>query len=374
MTKKTTEKIGPLTIRAEVANGQCTGNWVVDIPANFNGNTSRQRKRHRTKTAAITAARQLVKAVQVGQMLLNSGHSGLGLHDVFDQWLQEQKARVRSGLKKVSSLGTDLNGLRHVMDFFKNEDMGKIDASRIEEFQMHRLAIGQKRVSVNTECQKLKALLNWAHNKRLIPSVPTVRKLDEPPVNTEVPQQDEMLLILAELPFSQALLTRLMVETGLRPSEAYTLRWDSVDLTRNTLKVGNVDENTPKTMHSYRDVAFGEGLAMDLAKQRKSTNSEWVFPNRDFEDKPMDNYRRSLKSAVERSGVKRYGKPIKFTPKYCRKAYTSYQYLRGIPLSTIKQLVGHSPSSKVTETHYLHIPESTRRSAVLELDEAGTSK
>ena len=151
------------------------------------------------------------------------------------------------------------------------------------------------------------------------------------------------------------------------------MRWDSIDLNRNTLKVGNVDENILKTMHTYRDPAFGEGLDMDLAQQRKSTNSEWVLPNRDLDDKLMENYRRSLKSAVERSGVKRYGKPIKFTPKYCRKAYTCYQYLRGIPLSTIKQLGGHSPSSKVTENHYLHIPESTRRSAVLELDEVGIS-
>ena len=307
-------------------------------------------------------------------MLLNDGFSGLGLHDVFGKWLEEQQARVDSGLKKISSLKTDLNGLRHVMDYFKNEDMAKIDASRIEAYQMHRLAIGQRRVSVNTECRKLKALLNWTHNKRLIPSVPTVRVLEEPPVNTEVPQENEMLLILAELPFSQGLLTRLMVETGLRPSEAYTLHWDVIDFDRRTLMVGNVDENTPKTMHSYRSVAFGEGLAKDLAQQKRATNSEWVFPNRDTGDKPMDNYRRSLKSAVKRSGVKRYGKPIKFTPKYCRKAYTSYQYLRGIPLSTIKQLVGHSPSSKVTETHYLHIPESTRRSAVLELGEAGFSK
>ena len=245
--------------------------------------------------------------------------------------------------------------------------MAKIGASRIEAYQMHRLVQNMKAVSVNTECRKLKALLNWCHENRLIPDVPKVRILDEPPLNTEVPTESEMLRILAELPPMQALLTRLMVETGLRPSEAFRLQWAAIDLDRRVLRVGVVDGQTPKTAHSNREVAFGNILAEDLRAHQKSSKSKWVFPNRDGKDKPMDNYRRSLKSAVERSGVTRYGKPIKISAKYFRKAFTSYQYSRGVPLSTIKQLVGHSPKSKVTEAYYLYIPESTFRLAVLEL-------
>ncbi|MEP3786725.1 tyrosine-type recombinase/integrase [Ascidiaceihabitans sp.] len=112
-------------------------------------------------------------------------------------------------------------------------------------------------------------------------------------------------------------------------------------------------------------------VRMDGTMQRNSVyeiSFEVRFPNRDGKNKPMDNYRKSLKSAVERSGVERYGKPITFTPKYARKAFTSYQYLRGVPQSTIKKLVGHSPNSRVTEAHYLHIPESSLRNTVFELE------
>lgn len=368
MTRKTTQKVGALTVRAEIVKGLGTGNWVVDVPIDFNGNGKRRRHRYPSKSAAMMAARQMNKDLQLGEMMRNEGQCGLGLHDVFGRWLEDQKLQVASGLKKESSLRTDLNGLRHVMAFFKDEDISQIDATRIEAYQRHRLAEKIKPVTVNTECRKLRALMNWCHNHRLIEVVPKVRMLNEVPVNTEVPLQEEIVLILQQLPEMQAVLTRLMIETGLRPSEAKRLKWDAIDLVRQTLSVGIVDGETPKSNPSYREMAFGDGLAADLLKLKRSTNLAWVFPNRDGKNKPMDNYRKSLKSAVERSGVERYGKPMKFTPKYARKAFTSYQYLRGVPLSTIKKLVGHSPNSRVTEAHYLHIPDSSLRNTVFELD------
>lgn len=374
MTNKTTQKIGSLTLRAEVAKGQGTGKWIVDVPANFNGSGKRRRLRHPSKSAATNVARQMLKELQLGQMMLSEGRCGLGLHDVFGQWLTEQQARVQRRLKKATSLRTDLNGLRHVMGFFKDEDISRIDSSGIEAYQVHRLAKGLKAVSVNTECRKLKALLHWCHDKRLIETMPKMRMLDELPVNTEVPLEREMLMILAELPFTQGLLTRLMVETGLRPSEARMLNWDVIDLDRKVLKVGVVNGHTPKTLGSHREVAFGDGLAADLLKHKRTTNAAWVFPNRDGLNKPMDNYRKSLSSAIKRSGVQRYGKPMKSTPKYCRKAFISYQYLRGVPLNTIKQLVGHSLQSRVTETNYLHIPESSLRKTVFELGVEGKAE
>ncbi len=82
----------------------------------------------------------------------------------------------------------------------------------------------------------------------------------------------------------------------------------------------------------------------------------------------MGCFKKSLKSAVERFGVLRDGKPIRFTAKYGRKAFTSYQWIRGIPLELIRKMVGHSPNSWVTEQNDLHIPAESAREAVLDLD------
>ena len=124
--------------------------------------------------------------------------------------------------------------------------------------------------------------------------------------------------------------------------------------------------STPKTKYSYRTVSFGVGLQSDLAAIR--SGSDWVFPSRFNPSKHFDNCRKSMKSAVMRSGVTRNGKPIKLTPKYGRKAFTSYQWIKGVPLELIKKMVGHSPKSKVTETHYLFIPSQMAEEAVFELD------
>ena len=82
----------------------------------------------------------------------------------------------------------------------------------------------------------------------------------------------------------------------------------------------------------------------------------------------MDNYRKSLNSAVKRSGVQRLGKPMRFTPKFARKAFTSYQWIKGTPLELIKKMVGHSPNSRVTERNYLFLPDCAVKEAMFELD------
>jgi len=47
--------------------------------------------------------------------------------------------------------------------------------------------------------------------------------------------------------------------------------------------------------------------------------SEYVFPGRN-PDKPLNNFRKALKTAVKKSGIKRHGKPLPISPQIIRKA------------------------------------------------------
>ena len=123
---------------------------------------------------------------------------------------------------------------------------------------------------------------------------------------------------------------------------------------------------TPKTRHSNREVHIGEGLCADLVKIH--TEPDYVFPQRGNPTKPMTCYKKSLQSAVSASGVQRFGEPMRFTPKYGRKAFMSYQWIRGTPLELIRKMVGHSPNSRVTEQNYLHIPNDSVVGAVMDID------
>ncbi len=144
------------------------------------------------------------------------------------------------------------------------------------------------------------------------------------------------------------------------------LRWSQIDLARQLIKIGLTDVDTPKTKHSNREVFVCEGLASDLVALGQEYG--YVFPGFKDPEKPMDNFRKALKSAVIKSGVNRYGKPMRFTPKFGRKAFTSYQWIAGTPLELIRQMIGHSPNSKVAVKNYLHMPSESVRAAVLDLD------
>jgi DeoR C terminal sensor domain len=67
-------------------------------------------------------------------------------------------------------------------------------------------------------------------------------------------------------------------------------------------------------------------------------------------------------------GVQRFGKPIRFTSNYGRKAFRFFQWVRGTPLERIRMMVGHSPYSRATEQNDLHIPNDSVVGAVLDVN------
>lgn len=368
MTKKTTEHVRDISIREERANGKVTGRWILNIPPNFDGNSKRMRKQYPSKTAAKNAAKQLVKRMQLVEHNTAKGVTGFMLKDVFGMWLEDEKRKIAAGHKRKSSLRTDLNGLSHVLNVLGDVDIGIIDENHVMDYQASRNKDQVKPVTINTETRKLKALMNWCFDKRLIDRPLKFRSLREFKVNTEVPTLEEMVKILDELPFKIRVLMRLMIETGLRKSEAYGLRWEQVDLEQKRVRICQTGTFDPKGEVSVRDAAIGDGLKHDLIKLRQELEeSDWVFPSDINSMKPMDNCRKSLTSAIKRSGVQRFGKPIKFTPKYGRKAFSSYQWINGTPLELIKKMMGHSPNSRVTVDAYIHMPDDMMAERVIEL-------
>jgi len=293
---------------------------AIDLSPKVSPTGKRARHLYPSKSAAQKAAREYIKQIEIVDHLARRGTNSYTLNDVFPQFFQTEQKKVAAGHKRETSLKTDLNGLKHVLDHLGDHEVGKIDDEAVTSYQAKRKADGVKPVTINTEVRKLRLMLNWCVRKRIIDQKPQITNLVEPPVQTEVPLLDELLRILENLPVRHLVLTRLMCETGLRVSEAMPLRWDQVDLARNVIKVGATGEITPKTADSYRDVMICDGLAADLAKL--GNEHAHVFPGFRDQDKPMDNYRKALKTAVINSGVKRYGKPMRFTPKFGRKAFT----------------------------------------------------
>ncbi len=65
---------------------------------------------------------------------------------------------------------------------------------------------------------------------------------------------------------------------------------------------------------------------------------------------------------------------MKLTVKMLRKFYVTSQELRGLDHRLIQRMIGHAPGSKVTEKHYLFLPESVDRTGVLNMEEDVVAK
>lgn len=369
MTNKSTEQFGELTLREELVNRKATGYWILDIPPHFDDNPKRKRQRFPSKTAGKNHARQLIKKQRLIEHNTTKGVTGFTLNDVFPLWRDDEMQKIAAGHKRTSSFRTDLNGLSNVLDVLGGVDIGLIDKNYVMSYQAKRREEQYRAISINTDTRKLKALMNWCFDNRLIDRPLKFRQLKEYKAKTEVPTLEEIVKILEELPFKLRVLMRLMIETGLRKSEAHHLRWEQIDLEHQRIEVSETDKFTPKGEDSVRLVSIGEGLKADLValRQEQPEESDWAFPSIRDPNKPMDNCRKALQSAIVRSGVQRFGKPMKFTPKYARKAFSSYQWVAGTPLELIKKMMGHSPNSRVTVDSYIHMPDGMMAEKIIEL-------
>ena len=84
-------------------------------------------------------------------------------------------------------------------------------------------------------------------------------------------------------------------------------------------------------------------------------------------DKPIDNMRKALATAVEQASIRRRGRRVKLTLHSFRKASATWQAKRGIDENVLQSLLGHSPGSRVTRQYYVQAQAEDRLAAVIAL-------
>ena len=126
--------------------------------------------------------------------------------------------------------------------------------------------------------------------------------------------------------------------TGLRFSEAATLRWDQVDLRDHTLHLPDPKNRRPFTLPLTDHVV---GLLQ--ARQALAVNA-YVFPSRDGAG-PLVEPRRQMQHVTAQSGVV-------FTVHDLRRTFTTIASVCGLPHETVKRLINHQ-TQDVTSRHYI---------------------
>ena len=362
--------IQPYTVRPHVRGGQPTGKWQLDTPPHLSSNGKRKREMFETRSAAEREAKQRLQRLAAGTTpvaplgLGLRSLCGVRLNRLAEMWSEHRLRQVELDKRAVSTFETNLHQLKPLLAFFGNDDIALIDETRIEDYQGHRLKQGRKPRTINSEVGTLKVILGWAKKQRLIAVVPDVQQLRPKDTIIELPTPEEVVRIISALPKRLRVLVLALAETGCRKSELFGLPWEDVDEIRGVIWVRPHSERLIKNEQSIRPIPISDQLLEAIRKLPKE--GFYVFPGRK-EGKPIENFRKALKTAVEQAGVERNGKAMHLTPHMFRKAYATWQAERGIEETTLQTLLGHARGSKVTRKVYVHPQIEARRKAVFEL-------
>lgn len=194
----------------------------------------------------------------------------------YEDWLRTKEASRRS----ATYLKYRRIGKVHLLPVFGRLPLKDLDYRRINAFYQSLDKKGLAKSTIATIAACLKASLEDAVKKRLIPSNPAKLAMSRTPGHKEArflkPEELKMFLEAAKGERLEDAFI-LALNTGLRPGEWLGLPWDAVDLDAAKLTVrqalheedGNVFLGEVKTKAARRTISLPAAAVQALKRQRK---------------------------------------------------------------------------------------------------------
>jgi integrase len=361
-------KIGSLTVREFVRDGQPTGKWVLDIPTSMTGG-KRKRKLYASRDEAVRTARELWKRIRAREwgLVEKPTRVRITIEDATTQWKKYDEDRVATLKKQRISLDTDLYRLKAVQTFFVGRFLDEIGETELVGYQKNRLSGGYSPASINSEIRSLGKVFRWGLKQKLLDAVPAVERIPEQLLaDVVVPTLEEVQRIIDATPKENLALVWFLALTGCRTGEAYNLTWDCVDEVNGWVEIRPKDGWKPKNSNSTRRLPV-EGILLELIRQQPKV-SRFVFPSTVAPEKARTNMRKAFATAVKKAQIVRNRQPVlDIKPKYLRKAFATWQAEQGTHPRLLQALMGHAPGSTVTDRHYIKPQEEAMRAAVVRM-------
>lgn len=299
---------------------------------------------------------------------------------------------------KASSGYTLLSHLKRINKYFGPEiKITKIttnDCLNFRSYLQNELKI-RRSTSIVT-FSYFKRIMNYAANKKNIISIDPAEKIFlEAQTNDEryslfklnihkkfYIEESDLKIVLKKIDsisknnirdYEKVMITKIMLNTGLRIGETLSLTWDDIDIENNTISVkknivcvkGEYVSQSPKTKSSLRDVSVSSKFMKELNEYRyllydfKQTRFTWdnsfnlVFPSLDKikGGLPMrlNTYRKWLKTLLID-----YPKLDYIHPHIFRHTHASLLLQAGANVIDVAKRLGHS-TSRITEAIYIHL-------------------
>lgn len=272
--------------------------------------------------------------------------------------LQQYEGFSRSHLAKqlgTRTLDGYIESLRKLRDIIGDKELQEYTPVDVQKFRSELSLRGLENSTVNIHLRSLKAMFNRALELQLISSNPFSRvKLNK--VNHTAPaflspEDLEKLLVHVRKKALRDIYTFLW-HTGLRISELIRLKWADVDMTRGWMVI-----MVTKSGKSRGVPLNAKALAV-LAKVPAAMRNGLVFKDRNGSPLKRTAISHSFKKAVGRAGL-----PGGLHLHSIRHSTASVGVMRGMDLSTVSKLLGHS-SILITSQLYAHIADSHMSEAI----------
>ena len=241
--------------------------------------------------------------------------------------------------------------------------LASVRASDLKEYARLLAAEGLARNTIRIALAPVKAMLATAAEEGLIRSNPAaglrLGRLEgaAPPRPGRALNEAEVINLLSEVPDRYRPLVELLVQTGLRVSEAQALTKEDVDFERRRIRItkrlykGGLD--SPKSKNGVREVSLDPNTAARL-QARLATQPEeaLLFPAPN--GGPIDRSRlyRVVRSAGRRAGIEW---PVGLHT--LRHTAASIMWRRGINREQIRCVLGHQ-SWDFTASTYIHLGDA----------------
>lgn len=287
--------------------------------------------------------------------MLPEGQKGVTFGDAwkqYDKWLNH-------GRKKPQDLRQLYRD--HIKKDLENVPLEVISPQLLEQIKADTFAKGLSPGSVHLVLTLIRQVINKAIEWEMWSGANPVRKIKLPPLHSN----RERFLAYAE---AKALVDELhqrsfelwgmaivSLETGMRAGEIMAMRWRDIDLNNGIINV--------RGKGGYDRQAFITEPVLLVLNGRDKSKSEFVFHQQD--GSKLNSITITFNRAAEHLGLNKKDMDRKQLVSFhtLRHTFASWLAINGVPLYTIKELMGHK-SIKMTE-RYAHLCPDHKRDAVL---------
>jgi integrase len=239
------------------------------------------------------------------------------------------------------------NQLAWWQEQFKDVLLQRIDEDKIVGAILQKRKEGATNATCNRYLAVLRATLRAAHIRKWIVRVPTFKLYSEPKERVRWLTDDEMTKLLEACPSRWRGMIRVSLATGLRQSNVRAMRWEWVDLERQTLCIPG------EFFKNGKDFAIP--LSQDAAQaisENLGRHSEFVFV--DDHGQPIAQISsKTWKATLKRAGIE------DFRWHDLRHTWASRMAQAGVPTQALQKLGGWQSMAMVNKYAH-HDVESLR--------------